>query len=79
MLHLSLGFSTSYLIGCSISVERNTDLIVALVLAGQSDACPKGNLDSFRATSYLDEPRKSGFVVFGTIKDTDQSKIKTNK
>lgn len=28
----------SYLIGCSVSIERNAHLVVALVLAGESDA-----------------------------------------
>lgn len=33
-----------YLIGCTISVKRDAHLIVALVLAGQSDASSQRNL-----------------------------------
>lgn len=36
-----------YLIGCTISVKRGAHLIVALVLAGQSDASSQRNLGIF--------------------------------
>lgn len=35
-----------YLIGCPVSVECDTHLVVALVLAGQSDASSQGNLNT---------------------------------
>lgn len=39
-------FFKSYLIGCSVSIERNAHLVVALVLAGESDACSQRYLHS---------------------------------
>lgn len=40
----------SYLIGCSVSIERNAHLVVALVLAGESDAGSQRYLHSSQVT-----------------------------
>lgn len=43
---MSGGEGGCHLIGCSVSVQRDTQLIVALVLAGQSDAGAEWHLDT---------------------------------
>lgn len=45
-------FFKSYLIGCSVSIERNAHLVVALVLAGESDACSQRYLHSSQVSYW---------------------------